>query len=132
MKYLLDTHYLLWSIANSSKIPKSAKDIIVDQHNQILVSTISFWEISLKFSIGKLNLKGFLPEDIPELCLKMNFEILNILAQECSSYHQLVPNYHKDPFDKMLIWQAISNDYILITDDNDIKKYASSGLKLHK
>lgn len=132
MKYLLDTHYLLWSIANSSKIPKSVKNIIVDARNQILVSTISLWEISLKYSIGKLNIKGFMPEDIPDLCLKMNFEILNLSAQECSSYHQLVPNHHKDPFDKMLIWQAISNDYTLITDDADIKKYASSGLKLLK
>lgn len=132
MKYLLDTHYILWSIANSNKIPKRTRNILIDPSNRILVSTISFWEISLKYSIGKLNIQGFMPEEIPDLCSKMDFDIITLSPQESSSYHQLVGNHHKDPFDKMLIWQAISNDYTLITDDADIKKYTSSGLKLLK
>jgi len=130
MKFLLDTHYLIWSIADSSKISKKIKDIIVDPDNRIFVSTISFWEISLKCSIGKLDIKGFLPEDIPNLCKRMGFEIETLSAHDSSSYHQLIMNYHKDPFDRMLIWQAISNSYTLICEDDNIKKYVSTGLKL--
>ena len=130
MKFLLDTHYLIWSIADSSKISKRIKDIIVEPDHRIFVSTISFWEISLKCSIGKLDITGFLPEDIPNLCTRMGFEIETLSAHDSSSYHHLTINYHKDPFDRMLIWQAISNNYTLISDDADIKKYVSSGLKL--
>lgn len=130
MKYLLDTHYLLWSIADSNKIKKTTRNIIVDSNNLIAVSAISFWEISLIYAIGKLEIEGFFPEDIPQLCSKMNFQLLTLSAKECSSYHQLASNHHKDPFDKMLVWQAISNDLTLITDDAEIKKYVSAGLKI--
>ena len=132
MKYLLDTHYLLWSIADSNKIGKSIREIIIDPQYQILVSTISFWEISLKYSLGKLNIQGFLPQEIPDLCLKMNFEIITLSSRESSSYYQLDNDQHKDPFDRMLIWQAIENNYTLITKDAEIEKYVSSGLKILK
>lgn len=132
MNYLLDTHYLIWTIADTRKISGKVKGVIVNPHNVIYVSTITFWEISLKASLGKLNIKGFSPSDIPDLCDQMGFQIESLSAHDSSTYHLLKANHHKDPFDKMLIWQAISNDYTLISVDRNVNQYESIGLKLLK
>lgn len=130
MKYLLDTHYLLWSISDSSKLPGKIKDVLVDPENEIIVSTISLWEISLKTSIGKLQIEGFTPADLPALCAKLDFQIVALGNAESSTYHLLKASHHKDPFDRMLIWQAITTGYTLITGDEEIKKYVVDGLKV--
>lgn len=130
MTYLLDTHYMLWTIADTKKVSKNIKEIITNPDHRIVISTISFWEISLKSSIGKLKISGFRPEDIPDACLRTGFDIECLSAEDSSTYHELKAVYHKDPFDRMLIWQAIRNDYILISMNSNIKKYKSEGLKV--
>ncbi len=130
MIYLLDTHYMLWTITDSKKLSKKAKQIITDPDNSIIVSTISFWEVSLKSTLGKLEITGFAPEDLPRACLKMGFEIVVLSAEDSSTYHKLRAVYHKDPFDRMLIWQAIQNNYSMISVDKNVKKYVSEGLKI--
>jgi len=132
MTYLLDTHYMIWAVAETKKLSAKVKDVISDPGNRIIVSAISFWEVSLKSSIGKLEISGFSPADLPQACLDVGFEIESLKAGESSTYHQLSATYHKDPFDRMLIWQAIRNGYTLITKDGDIKKYTSEGLKILK
>jgi PIN domain nuclease of toxin-antitoxin system len=130
MKYLLDTHALIWALTETGKLSKTVKSILVNSNDQIIVSTISFWEISLKFSLGKLDLGGLLPQQFPDASLETGFEILNLEMDISSTYHNLTASYHKDPFDRMLIWQAISNRYTLISDDDNIKNYTSEGLKV--
>ena len=130
MTYLLDTHYMLWTIADSKKLSKRVKEIITDPDNSIIVSAISFWEVSLKSSLGKLEITGFASEDLPEACLKMGFEIVVLSAEDSSTYHKLKAVYHKDPFDRMLIWQAIQNHYSMISVDRNVKKYVLEGLKI--
>ena len=128
MTYLLDTHYLLWATADTKKISKGIKDIITNPEHKIIVSTVSFWEVSLKSSIGKLLIEGLSLEELPAACLAMGFEIEPLSAEDSSSYHRLTATYHKDPFDRMLIWQAIRNGYTLISADSNVKKYVSVGL----
>ena len=130
MKYLLDTHYLLWSVGNSAKLPKRVKELLTGPENQILISSITLWEISLKTALGKLYIEGFSSADLPGICAKLNFQIEVLSEIESSTYHLLKANYHKDPFDRMLVWQAISKGYTLVTGDEQIKKYASEGLKV--
>lgn len=130
MKYLLDTHYLIWSIVDTKRLPKKVKDVIIDPVNEIFISTVTFWEISLKVSLGKLTLKGFTPADLPAICSKLNFQIENLSAMESSTLHLLKANHHKDPFDRMLVWQAIGKGYMLITEDDSIRKYVSEGLRI--
>lgn len=130
MIYLLDTHYMLWAIADSKKLSKKVKEVITDPVNSIIVNAISFWEVSLKSSLGKLEITGFEPEDLPQACLKVGFEITELSAEDSSTYHKLKAVYHKDPFDRMLIWQAIRNGYILISIDKNVKKYVTEGLKI--
>ncbi len=130
MTYLLDTHYMLWAIDDTKKLSKAVKEILVNPDHRIIVSTISFWEISLKCALGKLRLTGFSPEDLPGACLQIGFEILPLSPEDSCAYHQLKAGHHKDPFDRMLVWQAIRNGYTLISADDHVKKYRTEGLKL--
>ena len=130
MSYLLDTHYLLWAIIDSNKLSKKIRDLISDREEEVFVSTISFWEISLKSALGKIKIAGFEPEDVPDICSKIGFDIIELSASDSSTYHQLGATHHKDPFDRMLIWQAIQNNYTLISADEQIIKYRSEGLNV--
>jgi PIN domain nuclease of toxin-antitoxin system len=130
MTFLLDTHCMLWSIADTKKLSAPVKKIITDPQHRIVVSTISFLEVSLKSALGKISIAGFSPEDLPDACLQTGFDIEPLSAQDSSTYHKLKATYHKDPFDRMLIWQAIRNDHILISSDSIVKKYTSEGLKV--
>ncbi|VAX37763.1 FIG00768848: hypothetical protein [hydrothermal vent metagenome] len=130
MRILLDTHILLWSLFESKKIKKYEREALIDPQNEILVSSISLWEISLKFSIGKLELHNILPEDILAIVQKTGFSIINMEAQEACSYHQLPKFAHKDPFDRMLIWQAICQNFYFMTHDKACEEYKKKGLKI--
>lgn len=132
MTYLLDTHYMLWALTETKKIPAATKNIITNPEHKIVVSTISFWEVSLKSSLGKLQITGFSPEYLPAACLQIGFDIECPSAEDSSTYHQLKATHHRDPFDRMLIWQAIRNGYTLISTDEQVKKYVSEGLKVVK
>ncbi|TGN08697.1 type II toxin-antitoxin system VapC family toxin [Leptospira ilyithenensis] len=129
MTFLLDTHALLWVIGDSKQLSKKAATIIQDQNNQILVSSISLWELSLKYKLGKLKLSGFKPEDIPKFLEKLNINTIELNKEDASSYHNLKEDFHRDPFDRMLIWQCISRKLTLISKDSEMKKYKVSGLK---
>lgn len=129
MTYLLDTHALLWVIGDSKQLSKKVIEIIENQDNRILVSSISLWEISLKFRLGKLSLSGIKPEDILSYLEKLNINSIELSPEEALLYHKLKESFHKDPFDRMIIWQCISKKYTLISKDSMMKKYKVSGLK---
>jgi len=129
MNYLLDTHAIIWVLSDRTKISKKVLDVLNDTDNLIYVSSISFWEISLKFSIGKLKINGILPNELPELIIEQGFETIPLTPEESSSYYKLAITNHKDPFDRMLIWQAIKRNLILITKDEAPNQYKTDGLK---
>jgi len=130
MKYLIDTHIFLWTLFSPSKISKPAAQTIRTSENRIYVSTVTFWEISLKYALNKLELKGITPNELPGLANQMNFEILNLDADEAASYYHLPRTPHRDPFDRMIIWQAIRKKMILISKDSKIPAYQKFGLSL--
>ena len=115
MIYLLDTHVLLCSLMDTAKLSDKVREIIENQENRIAVSVISLWEISLKFSLNKLPLEGVSPEDFPKLIEDIGFELISLRTEEVSTYHDLNANWHRDPFDKMLIWQAIQKNIIFVS-----------------
>jgi PIN domain nuclease of toxin-antitoxin system len=80
--------------------------------------------------LGKLDLNGVHPEELPKLSKETGFEFLPLLPDESASYHQLDANWHRDPFDRMLIWQAIKNNLTLLSKDKNVAQYKSAGLKL--
>lgn len=95
-----------------------------------MVSAITFWEISLKYSLGKLDLIGILPDKLPFVAKDSGFEILKLDAEIAASFYKLPKFGDKDPFDCMLAWQAISKDYYLLTQDQDFTDYKDYGLNV--
>lgn len=131
MKYLLDTHYVLWSLLEPGKINEKIKEILEDPNKIKNISKISFWEISVKYKIGKLELNGITPEDILAGSQEAGFEIYDLSVEDIASSYKLpfIDN-HRDPFDRLIIWQCMQNDLIMITADEKIKEYEKFNLKL--
>ena len=128
VKLLLDTHTLLWAIGKTDELSDSVKREIKNGNNEILISAVSLWEIALKHSIGKL-IVNFDIQMIPEYCERMGFELIPLNPEDALNSLQLPQKKHKDPFDRMLIYQCIKNGYTLISRDSRIKEYAEDGLK---
>ena len=131
MNYLVDTHYLLWSLIDPSQIGKHVTQILTDAQTIKYVSKISFWEIALKYSIGKLKLEGTTPEGVLTTSRESGFNILDIGEDDIATSYRLpfVEN-HKDPFDRLIIWQCMRNDMVLVTADIRLRGYEQHGLKL--
>jgi PIN domain nuclease of toxin-antitoxin system len=130
MKLLLDTHTLLWSIGKSDELSSRVIKELENVNNEVLVSAISLWEIALKNSIGKLVIDSFDLQDIPKYCKKMGFELISLDPIEALNSLQLPQKKkHKDPFDRMLIYQCIQNKYTLVSRDSRMKLYKEDGLK---
>jgi PIN domain nuclease of toxin-antitoxin system len=131
MRYLLDTHSFLWSIFSPAKLSGSARERIKDRENEVAVSVVTFWEVSLKYALGKLELVRIKPEDLPDLAEKTGMDILQITPQEAVSFHNLPRLTHKDPFDRLIIWQALQRKMTLISMDREFKDYRKFGLEIH-
>ena len=124
MRYLLDTHVVLWWLVEPKKLSKKSRTIIEDKQNNICVSSVSFWELSIKSALGPVNI----PHNLLALLRHENFEIMPLEAEEALSVGDL-PDIHKDPFDRMLVAQAKYNDLVLITRDKIITDYPITFIK---
>lgn len=130
MNIILDTHIFIWALFEPEKIPKKLRFLILDPQSTSYISIITFWEISLKFQLGKLDLAGILPDALPDFAKKAGFEIMELSSETASSFYKLPRLKNKDPFDRMLTWQAIQNDCQLVTKDQDFTSYQEYGLKI--
>jgi PIN domain nuclease of toxin-antitoxin system len=123
MRILLDTHIFLWFISGDIQLSTSIRDTIRDPDNEVYLSSVSIWEAIVKYRIGKLPL----PEP-PETYLPKQRDLHQIssLALDESSVVQLakLPPLHRDPFDKMLICQALQNGLIIATVDAAVRAYS--------
>lgn len=128
MTYLLDTHTFLWSTFSQHRLSSRSHAAITDPGNDVLVSTVTFWELALKYGLGKIKLKGTTPEELPAAATSMGFGVLPLNASEACSFHRLPRDKHRDPFDRMLVWQAISERIPLITKDPELAVYSHEGL----
>lgn len=130
MKLLLDTHALLWSIIEPDKLSMEARVAIADPSSQVIVSAVSFWEISIKTALGKLSLDGVTPEQLVEVAQQQGFELLALDPRLAASFSRLpIDPQHRDPFDRMLVWQAISLGYTLVSRDRKISTSPHIGLR---
>lgn len=127
--YLLDTHILLWSRLDPAKLAKNQKMILEASDARKVISSISIWEISLKFSLGKLELGGHTPEEFLNSAIQLGFEVISPETTTFASYHNLPQiEGHKDPFDRMLIWQSIQGGMTLLSSDPKLSEYKPAGL----
>jgi PIN domain nuclease of toxin-antitoxin system len=131
LRGLIDTHVLLFALANSKRLSTPAANFLRDRQNEAFVSVVSFWELSLKVSLGKLSLSGVAPDQIPGYALSIGLTFLPLAADTASTFHQLPKiGKHRDPFDRMLVWQAIREDLVLVSRDRVMIEYEACGLSL--
>ena len=129
-KYLLDTHTLIWAIVDKNKLSNLVLNILQDNESKLFISAVSFWEIAIKHGIGKIALENFHIQNIPDYCRKLAIEQIPLMPEDAINYSALsFYEKHKDPFDRMLIYQCISGNYTLISKDEKMKYYEDVGLE---
>ena len=119
MRILLDTHMLLWWMADDPRLPKSTEVAIAVPNAEVFVSAISMAEISIKTSLGKLTVGG----DLPGAIEKSGFHSLAFTAAHADRLVDL-PLHHRDPFDRMLVVQALTESLVFATVDPACRQYA--------
>lgn len=129
MRYLLDTHAFLWAVFAPEKLGRKARAAIADATRDVCLSSVTLWEISLKYSLGKLELTGCTPETLAATAQDMGLAFIAPDVDESAAFYRLPRLPHRDPFDRMLVWQAIRRDLVLITRDKALPDYRSAGLK---
>lgn len=128
MRLLLDTHTFLWAISEPAKLPALARAVIEERSNEVFLSAISLWEISIK--VRKKRLKLGSNDDLISAALNGGFIPISLSSEEAATYGQLTEATHGDPFDRMLIWQAISRKLTLVSGDKEFERFRNDGLKM--
>ena len=124
MGYLIDTHVFLWSLLDTKKIKSKVLKILEDRKNTVYISPISFWEIAIKHQTKKLDLQGISVLQLPHIAEQYDFTLLTPQTYDYVSISQIpLKENHHDPFDRMLIQQAISKD-------EKFQQYQENGLQL--
>ena len=122
MRLLLDTVAFIWLAENDVSLSRLARDLIVDPSNDVYLSTASAWEIAIKYSIGRLELEIPPQEYVPEQRRLHRIEPLSIVEADALHVGNL-PNIHRDPFDRLIIAQAIVQGMSVVTNDSLIRRY---------
>jgi PIN domain nuclease of toxin-antitoxin system len=122
MEILLDTHTFLWWSLQPEKLPTVVLDALKDPGNRILFSAVSSWEAQIKIGLGKLILQDPLRKIVERELVKNNWEVLPVTLHHTWRLDQLPP-LHKDPFDRLLIAQALVENVVLATKDPLIRPY---------
>ena len=122
MRLLLDTHAFIWWFEGSDALPTPARAAISDESNDVLVSAASAWEIATKHRLGRLRGVDALALDIPRYIASQRFERLSVTVEDAVRAGAL-PGPHRDPFDRMLIAQAIGHDLVVVSDETSFDSY---------
>lgn len=125
MNLLLDTHVLLWWMADDPALGDRARDAIADPENDVWVSAASVWEIAIKAGLGRLTLPGPVAEVLPAALVDSDFAPLPITVEHGLRVSDL-PLVHADPFDRILIAQAITQSWTIVTADAVFARYPVS------
>ena len=118
MQLLLDTHVLLWALTDHERLGPAAREVITDRRSLVCVSAASAWEITIKTTLGKLRAPGNLAVALGDA----GFEPLAISVDHALAVGQL-PDIHRDPFDRILLAQAITEGLTLVTSDPALRRY---------
>lgn len=128
MRLLIDTHIFLWLAQGSSRITPELLSILTDAQNQLFLSTVSLWEMQIKHTIGKLEL----PTSVQDFFIIQRY-LLNLHAISVREQHiwtlGTLPHHHRDPFDRMLIAQAMTDKLTLVSVDAIFHQYTVALLK---
>jgi PIN domain nuclease of toxin-antitoxin system len=123
MRFLVDTHVFLWFIAGDTRLSQLVRTAIEDDENTVLLSIASAWEIAIKVNVGKLTLAKPFADLIPEQIAENEIELLAITLDDLKVVATL-PLHHRDPFDRLLIAQAMTQGIAIASDDASFAQYA--------
>ncbi|HEY8781987.1 MAG TPA: type II toxin-antitoxin system VapC family toxin [Mucilaginibacter sp.] len=121
MRFLIDTHVLIWYLDGNKRLPGKIRDLINDGDNLIVISIASLWEFAIKISLKKIDTKINLP-DIEAYLIEREFNLLSISFKHLNALSAL-PTHHGDPFDRLLIAQALTEDLTIISADKEFQAY---------
>lgn len=121
MKYLLDTHLLLWAASEPDRLPANAHDAIENSDNELMFSVASLWEVAIKTGLGRADFT-IDPRLLRRGLIDNGYRELAITGEHAIGL-SVLPAIHKDPFDRILISQAIAEEIILLTVDKKIAQY---------
>ena len=122
MKLLLDTHAFLWWITDDPQLSTKARELISDSHNTMYWSAASSWEVSIKYALGRLPLPETPEQFLPVELGNNRIESLSVIDAHAFQAGRL-PRHHGDPFDRMLVCQALIHGLVLLTPDEMIRQY---------
>jgi len=122
VKLLLDTHAFLWWVGATRELGRRARAAIRNGRNECFVSVASGWEIAIKVSLGSLKIDGALDRFLPEQLVANSFQPLPIELKHCARVAAL-PFHHRDPFDRLLVAQALEDGLAIVTTDPVFAKY---------
>ncbi len=125
MNVLLDTHAFLWLISADARLSRKAVDVFLDKKTNLFLSIASYWEICVKISLGKLELRSDWPEKIEKEINVNRIQLLPIKPDHCIKTTNLLFS-HRDPFDRMIIAQAISEKFQVMTNNKSFADYPIS------
>ncbi|MFK7735157.1 MAG: type II toxin-antitoxin system VapC family toxin [Pirellulaceae bacterium] len=117
-RYLLDSHVLIWWKEQPGSLSPAAREAITSGTNQLFFSHASLWELHIKISRGRLKI----PEPLLDVAASMRCHLLPITTEHIEEIQHL-PEYHRDPFDRMLVAQAVTDGLTLVTRDNAMQQY---------
>ncbi len=133
MNILLDTHILLWAMLDSSSLSAKAREIILQNYHLLHYSVVSVWEIAIKHKLHPENLLSS-GQDVVNLCHEANLRSLPLKSEHIVAFENLSRNddapSHKDPFDQILISQAIAEKMIFVTHDKTLRYYSDVNIQL--
>jgi PIN domain nuclease of toxin-antitoxin system len=124
MEILLDTHIFLWYITRDLRLPTNVLEVIRNPTNEIYLSPVSIWEVIVKYQLGKLPLPQ--PPEVYIPLQRQRHQIKSLpLDEESVTKLSFLPALHKDPFDRMLICQAVQHGLTLASSDEAIRSYSA-------
>jgi PIN domain nuclease of toxin-antitoxin system len=122
VRLLLDTHAFLWFVLDDRQLSRTAKDLIENPANDVDISPASYWEIAIKISIGKYSLSQPYRQFIETQIARNDFRILHVEPRHTSALTTM-PFHHKDPFDRLLVAQALTETIPIVSADGVLDSY---------
>jgi PIN domain nuclease of toxin-antitoxin system len=122
VRFLLDTHVLLWLLAGSDRVSDQTREVLADPHNDVFVSAASAWEIAIKVGLRKLDVPPDVRSWLPSELAASRLATLPISLGHALGVERLPP-HHADPFDRLLIAQALAEDMVLVSNDHQLERY---------
>lgn len=125
MRLLLDTHVAIWALTEPEILPSRVRDLIADADNAIYVSAASVWEIAITFALGKPSAPPFSGTDAVRYFREAGYLMLPISVAHAAAVEDLPP-IHSDPFDRLIVAQALAEPLRLVTRDSNVARYSDT------